>query len=91
MNAADLWEFPFQPGQMFVAGTPNSVQLLDYTDFSGSTWWTITGNSSPLPVTLVDFSGEKKDSKVLLRWTTASEVNSSHFDIERTADNNTSN
>jgi hypothetical protein len=89
MNVTDLWEFPFQPGQIFTVGTPNSIHLPDYTGFAGSTWWTITGDNSPLPVTLLDFHGEKVESKVRLLWTTASEINSSHFEIERTVDNST--
>jgi len=89
MNASDLWEFPFQPGQIFTAGTPNSVQLPNYSGFANSMWWTITGNTSPLPVTLLDFYGEKVESKVRLQWNTASEINSNYFDIERTVDNKT--
>ncbi len=89
MNTTDVWEFPFLPAQMFFGGNPNSVVLSNFNGFSNSTWWTITGSSTPLPVTLLDFQGEKVDSRVLLRWTTASEINSSHFDVERTVDNNT--
>jgi hypothetical protein len=87
MNTPDLWEFPFLPGQVFTPGNPNIVMIPDFTGFSGNDWWAITGNISPLPVTLLDFSGEKKDKRVLLKWTTASEINSSHFDVERTVDN----
>lgn len=87
INTTNLWEFPFQPSQTFTAGTPNTVQLPDFSSFPASTWWTLTGNSAPLPVTLLDFYGEKVESKVLLKWSTASEINSSHFEIERTTDN----
>lgn len=41
---------------------------------------------SPLPVELVDFTGEQVDGEVALRWTTASERNSAHFALERSRD-----
>jgi hypothetical protein len=39
-----------------------------------------------LPVELVNFKGEAKDGYVDLAWSTATERNSSHFEIERSAD-----
>ncbi|MBI5915430.1 MAG: PQQ-dependent sugar dehydrogenase [Bacteroidetes bacterium] len=38
---------------------------------------------SILPIELVSFRGEYADSRVVLKWTTASEVNASHFLVER--------
>lgn len=40
-----------------------------------------SASSSPLPVELLDFSYEKENCKVELKWSTASEVNFSHFEI----------
>jgi len=40
-----------------------------------------------VPVVLVDFTAQVKNYDVLLNWQTASEVNSSHFNIERSVDN----
>ena len=37
----------------------------------------------PLPIELLSFTGEKRDVDVLLQWTTATEINSSHFDVQR--------
>jgi hypothetical protein len=46
------------------------------------------GNASgPLPVTLTFFTAEKAGDASLLGWETASEVNNSHFDIERSKPN----
>ncbi len=40
-------------------------------------------NSIVLPVTLVKFAASSEGMSVNLKWTTTSETNSSHFDIER--------
>ncbi|WP_353719379.1 Ig-like domain-containing protein [Dyadobacter sp. 676] len=39
-----------------------------------------------LPVTLIDFSGEKVENTVSLKWRTAEEMNSDHFEVQRSAD-----
>ena len=39
-----------------------------------------------LPVTLIDFNGKLNGSKVDLFWKTASELNSNHFEVERSSD-----
>lgn len=41
-----------------------------------------------LPLTLTGFSGQRSGDDVLLKWTTASEQNTSHFDIQRGTDGN---
>ncbi|MCF2446314.1 T9SS type A sorting domain-containing protein [Dyadobacter sp. CY345] len=44
-----------------------------------------TCSSSPLPVTLISFSGKRLDARqIQLDWTTTSEVNNDYFEIERT-------
>lgn len=43
-------------------------------------------NPVVLPVELVDFAGQEQDSKNELYWTTASERNSSHFEVHVTQD-----
>jgi hypothetical protein len=40
----------------------------------------------PLPVTLVQFTATESNKNVLLNWATATENNSSHFEIERSTD-----
>ncbi len=42
--------------------------------------------NSVLPAELVEFNANKKNATVLLNWTTASEINVSHFEIERSLD-----
>jgi uncharacterized protein YjdB len=57
---------------------------------SASASYTPATSSDPcsviLPVTLVDFTAEKKDATVLLTWVTATEINNKYFDIERSTD-----
>jgi hypothetical protein len=43
-------------------------------------------NQISLPVKLTDFSAQYKNQFVILNWTTASEINVSHFVIERSTD-----
>jgi hypothetical protein len=55
----------------------------------GQDGWTMafkTGTSTPLPVTLTDFSGRWQQHDALLSWQTATEVNTSHFELERSFD-----
>lgn len=40
-------------------------------------------SDAPVPVELVDFSGEAKGDEVILRWSTATEVNNYGFGIQR--------
>lgn len=48
----------------------------------------LTGNQTTLPVKWLNFTAKLKDEKsVLLNWSTASEMNNSHFEVERATDN----
>ncbi len=44
------------------------------------------GDNVALPVELYFFGGEFSDGEVLLSWKTATELNNSHFDVERSFD-----
>ncbi|WP_460608473.1 T9SS type A sorting domain-containing protein [Hymenobacter terrigena] len=44
---------------------------------------TVAYASAPLPVTLVSFSAQPQAGGVALRWATASELNNSYFDVEK--------
>ena len=41
---------------------------------------------SPLPITLMSFTAEKRDNYNLLEWSTASEINNDYFLLERSTD-----
>lgn len=44
------------------------------------------GIINPLPVEMLYFTGNFSEEAVLLKWATASELNNSHFEIERSVD-----
>lgn len=51
--------------------------------------FTITGAANtPLPVEILNFSGEKVADNVMLSWKTQNEINVSHYEIERSANGN---
>lgn len=45
------------------------------------------GFTGPLPVTLLNFTGQTEATDVLLNWSTAIEANSDYYQIERSPDN----
>jgi hypothetical protein len=62
----------------------NGDYFLTSTDITEFSWFNGGGNNqNPLPVELSYFSGICTNELVTLTWQTASEQNSSHFDIEK--------
>jgi surface protein len=60
----------------------NSKEWYIYGDVASS-----TECSNPLPVTLVSFSGQKNsENQNVLKWTTVSEKDFDHFEVQRSAD-----
>ncbi len=57
-----------------------------FNGFSILVFGTTDFESNPLPVTLVSFEGKVQGDGVALNWVTASEVNNSHFEVERSVD-----
>jgi hypothetical protein len=82
-----------QPGSIwldFSTGSPASgtdpyTQTGTITSFSSSNnyYIGIGDNLSPLPVELISFAGKYTEGSVALSWATASEINNSHFEIQR--------
>jgi hypothetical protein len=77
-----------------LAGTHVSVDQVGNGDYylisSGITqfsWFNGGGNNqNPLPVELTSFTGNCDEDKIAIEWKTASEHNSSHFDLEESRD-----
>jgi|GEM_PF-5588714 len=57
----------------YAYGTGTQYQLGKYT-------------INTLPVTLLDFTASRTGSKVTLNWQTANEINTAHFDVQRSKD-----
>lgn len=64
---------------------PRVVNVTGVTEFSE---WSMAQNDAPLPVTLVKFEAREVGQSILLNWHTASEINSSHFEIQRSNNGN---
>ncbi len=78
--------FKSTPGatyQLYVLGTDN-VNNKESKNPTGEV--TYTFGSNPLPLSWLSFTGKKVGSRVQLNWTTANEINTSHFDIEKATD-----
>ena len=48
--------------------------------------WILVDNSSPLPVSLLNFDTDCENGLVVLNWSTASEINNDYFVIEKSTD-----
>ncbi len=55
--------------------------LMSFSEFGGA-----GGSNQPLPVELLSFNASCVEDQKILSWQTASEYNSSHFDIEKSRD-----
>ena len=64
---------------------PDSYVLQFDTD-SFSTFYPTSTDFTILPIELMAFSGEYRDEQVELKWSTASELNGSHFEVYRSDD-----
>ena len=70
-----------------LAGIPNfSTTTTDH--FPVMTRYAFEAPAAPLPVQLISFSGAKDRTQVKLTWSTAQEINSKEFVVERSASGN---
>lgn len=64
-----------------------SRPIVKRTQAQGWSNWGLSGGTlNPLPVELIEFTAEAKDTHVEIGWTTASELNNAEFIVERSAD-----
>lgn len=64
----------------------NDPSFMEYGNTSLFGTLQIPNCSSPLPVELISFTGQKKETTVVLDWLTAIELNNDKFIIERSVD-----
>ena len=67
-------------------GSIGSDQFLDFTALSGFSSFYLHGGSTPIPVTLLSFSGRKDGAVNRLTWTTTTEQSNRGFDVQRSVD-----
>ncbi len=75
------WQFPVQGTQ----SNPVTGTYVLNANYFPMNWWTLAGLSNPLPVTLLDFSGDCDDENVQLTWVTSSELNNDHFTVMKSS------
>jgi hypothetical protein len=69
------------------AGFDANGRYSEFTISSFSEFWLHgTNTNSPLPVTLTSFSANCIENDILITWTTASELNSAYYILERSTD-----
>jgi hypothetical protein len=81
------WDLPPGNGTHWQTGSVSTgtVSASNVTSFSPFTLAS-TDAFSPLPVTMLNFSAERENHTIHLKWKTAQERNSDRFDIERSLD-----
>lgn len=81
------------PNSIFLGGEGdgwhfNNFGIAPNTIFYGGVgdgWSHVIYPMGPLPVTLLSFTGEQLGKTNLLKWVTSQEINTSHFELERSA------
>ncbi len=86
-NNTGFWEniggFGSAPGSGFITSSGSPSPFTSFSDFSFGNG---PGGVNPLPISLVEFTAQVKDQKVLLKWITETEINNAYFTIERSQD-----
>lgn len=65
----------------YTAVTANALTLSPDTYYFG-----IGGSSSPVPIELIYFNVKPEGNQAVLEWATATELNNSHFEVQRSLD-----
>lgn len=68
-------------------GTANGTGSITSNVFTSFSDFVLANlNLSPLPLSLLEFTGKKQGSQVLLQWKTNTEINTSYFEVQRSVD-----
>ena len=76
--------FSISNDAFIVANFWNYYLEIGGNDYTGNT--SSIATSVPIPLELIAFDAVEKDNAAYLTWQTASEINFSHFEVERSAD-----
>jgi hypothetical protein len=74
--------------EVYVRSTTNGVDAATeiFDNNGGSNYQATFTVSSQLPVTLTHFTAKLQTTQVTLNWATSSEINNSHFELQRSTD-----
>ncbi len=90
-GSVQLYNLTLDPNELqnLLNGTMSNTDIVNY-NYLCSEMSTLLGSSTICsiitPIKLLSFTGQRVDKKTILKWSTAQEENSSHFDIERSND-----
>ena len=82
-NRESWGDWLYSPTANTIAKTV-SIFMANNSDYFDA--WVLADQSAPLPIELVAFDAKANDNQVDLTWTTAAEINSDFFTVERTKD-----
>jgi hypothetical protein len=82
-NTATNWKPNAPIGTVNTASNIVTVGSHSAILLASSKWWTLVDNSSPLPITLLEFTGECLNKTVEIKWSTLSEINNASFILEK--------
>jgi hypothetical protein len=93
-KSSGVWHYPgdasFEYGTQLTgtstSGTDYNANVLVWSGLTSFSEFGGGGQGGPLPVELTSFSASCEQDLVTLSWSTASEQNSSHFDVEKSID-----
>lgn len=83
---AQWWSIPFNFWRLQQLGTASVVSTYSVTVAGNTVYntaWTLTSNTSPLPIELLRFDARDAGDEVHVNWITATEINNDYFTIER--------
>ena len=88
----DSWKYILETDSRFTvtgtASTGNVTTTGDITSYSVSAFgnFAIGSKSYPLPVIFISFTAHRKEDYTDLRWLTAEEINTDHYEVQRSED-----
>ena len=85
-NTATDWR-PLTPLGTVTTGS-NIVTVASHSAvvLARSKWWSLVDNSNPLPISLINFTGECLNKTIEIKWSTLTEINNDFFTIEKSID-----
>ena len=88
LNAIQIAQLSFLPTTGFIS-TAFSYTVTDnlgIIDVTPAVYTLVKSSNAVVPVRLISFNGKRVDNNNVLSWSTASEINTKHFEIQKSAD-----